>query len=438
MNTIIRGYSLIKEVCSNSLFKTYIAEHSVLTGQTLRVTILNETILEHSEVKSEFNSAAFRLSFAEHSNIVKNNDMIEENGVYAILSENIPLNSFANALPAASFDEKKEMFDKILEALIYLNDRKIYHASLSVDNLYIDEQRNPRISNYGFAEIFLKLREPDFREIVLTNLKYLAPELLSIGAAVGEKAEIYSAGRLLNYLFANSTEEKCFAAITQIVRKSTDSNPNKRYRNVKDLLTDFRNCENLVITDDHKMPEQNTEKVSIPADVSPPKQTANQQVNTKESVRNVFNIVNEIEDSKKPEQNSNQANFKATVPNENTSERNTGQRTNNQSDYNKTREAIKQNSVPNTGIPNKSVNTSDVIVFGVLSIIFGFIFSFVGLVLAIIGFSRASNNKKKVLSLKRNFSQSEGNPQSIGIVLCVIGLIISIGKSLVFLGNMFN
>jgi hypothetical protein len=59
-------------------------------------------------------------------------------------------------------------------------------------------------------------------------------------------------------------------------------------------------------------------------------------------------------------------------------------------------------------------------------------------VIAIVGFNNASSNKKKAAKMGRQLTTNEINTQTIGVVLCVIGLIVSIGKFLAFLGSTFG
>ncbi len=435
MGIVIRGYDLKEKVFSNSLFNVYSASHSVLTDQTLRITLLNSEILEKSEVRSEFNSSAFRLSFAEHPYIIKNNDIVEENGFYAILSENIELGLFSHTISMSQFEDKRIMFEKILESLIYLNDRKIFHASLTPDNIYVDQEGNPRIANYGLAEIFLKVREPELRELVLKNFNYSAPELSASQPFAGEKAEVFSCGMLMKYIFSDKVSDKITAGIQYIIRKSTNSDPLNRHRNVKELLTDFKNCENLAVKED--IPVQEPKRIDKTEEPGPAK-------------RPVFEIPVGKENQNKQASAQAHATYtefkaKAEAHYNKSSEKNPAQKPyvngNNQgqqADYNKTREAIRQNAAMNANNPDVIIKTGDVLVFGVLSIFFGFILSVGGFILAIIGFSRAAKNKKKVASMRRNFVQSESNTQSIGIVLCIIGIIISGIRMLIFLASMFN
>lgn len=87
METSVRGYLLKEIVQKNRLFTVYNAEHAVLTGQKLRITIINELFANDPDIKSAFEQSIFKLAFAEHDNIVENIDMLEENHKLAILSK---------------------------------------------------------------------------------------------------------------------------------------------------------------------------------------------------------------------------------------------------------------------------------------------------------------------------------------------------------------
>lgn len=173
METVIRGYKLIHLLYSNELFEVWDASHSILQEQKCRITLINSYFTDINEVRNEFNSSAFKLGFAEHQYIIKNNDMIEENGMFAILSESIPVSDSITYFENINFDEKKEFVLKVLEALIYLNDRKIFHLSPELEDILIDENNNPRLSNYGLAEIFLKAKSEEDRSLFLLTLNIL-------------------------------------------------------------------------------------------------------------------------------------------------------------------------------------------------------------------------------------------------------------------------
>jgi len=437
MNIVIRGYELKQEVYSKGLFRVYFAEHSVLKNQTLRITVAEEELLNDADIKIAFNSAAFRLSFAEHNYIVKNIDLVEENGIFAILSENLVLRPFDLALNSATFDEKLLFVEKILEAIAYLNDRKIYHCSISPDNIYVDSELNPRIANYGLAEVFLSTKNHDLKERVLSGLDYLAPEIIKNSVNVNDRSEVYSCGKLLQYIFKTADDSGLPANLAAIINKSTAEIPVQRYRNIGDMLNDVKNYEQLSFKINNSIPGQgqtlNKSLLSGPEVEIPQHKAENhiyQQQNTfKSEPKPVFDFIQEIENQKKAnaEKITNTNTYHPGQANRNPANSNSS---NSQENYNRTREAIRNEASKQ---PAVKVKTNDVIIFGVLSIIFSFMLSLVGFVLAIIGLYRASANKKKVKSLERLFVPAESGPQTLGIVLSLIGMIISFSRMIMSL-----
>lgn len=455
MQTLVRGYNLVRQVYANELFRVCEASHSVLKGQQLRITVINNYFSEIREVKSEFNASAFRLGFAEHPYIIQNIDMIEENDVLAILSEDIPLRSSSTFVHSLTRDEKMAFVMKIMDAIIYLNDRKIFHLSPEPEDILIDENNNPRLSNYGLADIFLKVKNEEDKAVVLSNFKFAAPELYNKNCCGDDKAEVFAFGLYLKTVFGEDD-----ALINKIIDVATNPDRNKRFRNLNDLGKVIANPEKL----ETYIPETVSEhKVQTSTDYEETweerKQVLNNEVTaqaeadkrTAQPEKNVLQILNEIENQKKPEPPkqtqtaSTHQQFQQTKvqqPQQNQQQQNTAQHSQHQtSDYNRTREAIRQSAnqqQTQVQTPKPAINTTAIVVLGFLSIIFGFIFALVGFVLAIIGFNSASGNKKKAAKMGRQLSTSEINAQTVGVVLCVIGIIVSIGKFLVFLGSTFG
>jgi len=437
MNIIIRGYELKQEVYSKGLFRVYFAEHSILENQTLRITVAEEELMTDADIRTAFNSAAFRLSFAEHIYIVKNIDLVEENGIFAILSENPVLRPFDLALISATFEEKLSFVQKILEALVYLNDRKIYHCSLSPDNIYVDTENNPRIANYGLAEVFLSSKNQELRTRVLSGLDYLAPEIVRNSVNVNDRSEVYSSGKLLQYIFKTADESEMHDNLAAIINKCTAESSNQRYRNVADLLNDVKNYEHVSFKINNSIPGQgqtlNRSILNGSEFEIPQKKAENhnhqQPITSKSEAKPVFDILHEIENQKMANANKN-TNVNASHPNQTNRNPVNSNSSNPQENYNRTREAIRNEAAKQ---PAVKVKTNDVIVFGVLSLIFSFMLSLVGFVLAIIGLYRASANKKKVKSLGRLFVPAESGPQTLGIILSLIGLIISFSRMIMTL-----
>ncbi|HOZ30821.1 MAG TPA: protein kinase [Bacteroidales bacterium] len=451
MEKIIRGYVLQKELYSNPLFKVYEAEHSILKGQTLRLTLLNPEYMQQQELKSEFSSSSFKLSFAEHPYIIRNSDMIEENGHFAILSENIPLIPFINYIENQShdFETIKSLIEKILEGLIYLNDKKIFHLALSAEDIYIDTMSNPRIAYYGIAGIFLKTHDAEFKKTVFEQLKVSVPEFNSNLFTINDRSEVFSCGQFLEELAKLEILKNYNQNILMVVNKATSTDPLKRYKDVKELLNDFKNIDN------HSFSAESKRKFSVSSNVENEKDDYIYNTvglnddkktipnNTQAETKSVFEIIDEIKNQKadyqRPEppkqtvqQNSASQQKQNTPPPPPKYNQPSGQsaQTNYQSRQNTSTSPIVNQQ--------QKVNPQSVLVLGIFAVIMSFIFSFFGLVVSVIGFVKLSSNNKKIKEQKLTLKSGDKQVQSIGTFLCVLAIIISIIRFISSIVSMFN
>lgn len=457
MNTIIRGYEFKHELFSNQLFKVYEAEHSILKGQTLRVTLLNSEYMQYPELKSEFSSISFKLSFAEHPYIIRNTDMLEENGNFVILSENVPLMPLNSSIKSLSVADTIAFIEKIFDGLIYLNDKKIFHAALLPEFIYVDQQLNPRIAYYGIAEIFLKMNNPEIKNFILEQLQYCAPELTNNMIAISDKTEVYSCGKLLEYFSKQDCLQVYSHNITEIVNKATNSDIIHRYRNVKEMLNDIRNIES--ITNSNSFSVVSDIETNEGGDNSKEKEISERKAKVSEPVQtetqNMFEILDDLKHKKTtdntPQQNvqssqqinsaySNVQKTKTastqggnTTANSTQNVYNSGQRSASSNVY-----TSRQRVSPSVSNQNKPVNAQAVLVLGIFAVIMSFIVSFFGIILSIIGFVKLSSNKKKIKDLKITLKQSDKQAQSIGAFLCIVAIIIAVVRFITYVIDIFS
>ena len=87
--------------------------------------------------------------------------------------------------------------DKILDALIYLEDNNIAHKDIKPSNILIDKNGNPKLADFGLSQSYDK---NSLSEEYCGSLPFLAPEILNMKPYNPFKADIWSFGVTLFYL----------------------------------------------------------------------------------------------------------------------------------------------------------------------------------------------------------------------------------------------
>ena len=104
------------------------------------------------------------------------------------------------------FEERiaKIIFKKILKCIKFCHDNHICHLDIKTDNILLDQDFNPIIIDFGFADYFDPSNEIPFRYKIRRGTKchYLAPEILKDKTSTysGIKVDIFNLGVVLFYL----------------------------------------------------------------------------------------------------------------------------------------------------------------------------------------------------------------------------------------------
>ena len=97
--------------------------------------------------------------------------------------------------------QAKYIFKKILLGVQALHVANICHRNLKMQNILLDKNFNPKISNFVFATQFQQNNnQPIMLKDFVGTLSYASPNILSNQPYNGEKADIFSLGVLLFYL----------------------------------------------------------------------------------------------------------------------------------------------------------------------------------------------------------------------------------------------
>ena len=120
------------------------------------------------------------------------NDQPPRNAFY-IVYENAPHILFDYIHFGALGERRaKLLFKKIVLGIQAIHNANICHRDIKMENIYLDENYNPKIFNFGFSSL-----NADNLQEYLGTPRYAAPEILAQHPYNGFKSDIFSLGQLL-------------------------------------------------------------------------------------------------------------------------------------------------------------------------------------------------------------------------------------------------
>lgn len=114
-----------------------------------------------------------------HPNVVQFVDCFEDETNVYILLEICPNQSLMDMLKKRkrfTESEAKYFIVQIIGAVAYMHDRKVIHRDLKLGNIFLDEDMNAKIGDFGLATLLVS--EDDRKKTICGTPNYIAPEIL--------------------------------------------------------------------------------------------------------------------------------------------------------------------------------------------------------------------------------------------------------------------
>lgn len=188
-------YKIIRLVAEGGMSVVYKAQ-DMHTGNVVALKVMRKELKGSTEYSLAFRKEANMTMRLEHDNIVHTFDSGAVNGRRYIAMDYIDGSNLKDLMETRllSLEECVNIAQKLCGALSYAHHKGVIHKDLKPQNVLIDSNGEPMLSDFGIAEETDLQKESNKK--VLGSVHYFSPEQAR-GETVDNRTDIYSLGVLL-------------------------------------------------------------------------------------------------------------------------------------------------------------------------------------------------------------------------------------------------
>ncbi len=176
----------------------------------------------------------------DHPNIVRLLDRGEDaEGAYYTMEfiDGRPISEIIGKNGVKNERHIRKIFVQLLDGLTYVHKKQIFHRDLKPDNIYITFRGdNVKILDFGLAAA----DNFDDDLVKVGTPRYAAPEQMTKGNTIDQRADIYTLGLILLEMITGDVKDKTASTVSDanykhIIQKCLAPNPNDRFDDCQDI-----------------------------------------------------------------------------------------------------------------------------------------------------------------------------------------------------------
>jgi predicted Ser/Thr protein kinase len=224
-------------------------------NRLVAVKILPPSVGDDPTFTERFTREAQALARLNHPNIVQVHDFGRTDDYFYFVMEYVDGVNLRALIRDGKLkpEEALKIVPQICEALQFAHDEGIVHRDIKPENILIDKKGRVKIADFGLVKLLGHAAD----DLSLTGtgqlmgtMGYMAPEQLRQAHAVDHRADIYSLGVVFYEMLTGqlpigrfeppSKKVQIDVRLDEIVLRSLESEPDRRYQHAVDVKTDLK------------------------------------------------------------------------------------------------------------------------------------------------------------------------------------------------------
>ncbi|MCG8598698.1 MAG: bifunctional serine/threonine-protein kinase/formylglycine-generating enzyme family protein [Verrucomicrobiales bacterium] len=253
---LLDGYTITSLLGKGGMGAVYRGVQESLDRE-VAIKLLPPELGSNAEFEARFQREAKSMARLNHPNIVQIFDYGQTSeGHHYIVMEFVDGTDLYHLIQSGGLtpDGALNAISQICDALEYAHSQGFVHRDIKPANMFINSSGTLKVGDFGLAKLVKGKTEREELGLTMTGVAmgtphYIAPEQLDEGAAVDQRADIYSLGIMFYEMLTGeiprgavkSPSEKLKSIdvrIDGVVFKAMESDPGERYQSATDLRSD--------------------------------------------------------------------------------------------------------------------------------------------------------------------------------------------------------